>query len=161
MIRPFRYQVARYGEYSKAGEFVYDYPFQWGSKRTGPDLAREGNTSSPQYKNAVWHFNHMLQPTSTSNKSVMPPYPWLYEKDIDIASTNSKIHAMRKLGVPYPDGYEAQANTDLQQQANLINAELKSNKISISSNKEIISLIAYLQRLGRDIKADSTTTTQK
>ncbi len=148
LIRPFRYEVARYGEYSKAGEFVYDHPYQWGSKRTGPDLARIGG----KYPDS-WHFNHMLEPTSMAPGSVMPPYPWLFEKTIDIGSTNSKIHAMRKMGVPYPNGYEAIANEDLKAQANKIVASLKREKITIGADKQIVALIAYLQRVGKDIKA--------
>ncbi len=152
MIRPFRYEVARYGEYSKAGEFVYDHPFQWGSKRTGPDLARIGG----KYPDS-WHFNHMLEPTSMSPGSIMPTYGWLYDQKIDIASTNSKIHAMRKMGVPYAEGYEAIANKDLQTQAKGIANNLKKDKITVSSDKEIIALIAYLQRMGTDIKTDTTS----
>jgi cytochrome c oxidase cbb3-type subunit I/II len=153
MIRPFRYEVMRYGEYSKAGEFVYDHPFQWGSKRTGPDLARIGG----KYPDS-WHFNHMLEPTSMAPGSVMPRYPWLFRRDIDLASTNSKIHAMRMLGVPYEEGYEAKANEDLMAQADQIAATLKADKIEISSKKEIIAMIAYLQRMGKDIKAEPKTT---
>jgi cytochrome c oxidase cbb3-type subunit I/II len=149
MIRPFRYEVTRYGEYSKAGEFVYDHPFQWGSKRTGPDLARIGK----KYGDS-WHFNHMLEPTSMAPGSIMPSYPSMYENTIDKASTNSKIHAMRKMGVPYPDGYEAIANQDLEKQAMQITKGLKENKIEIASDKEIIALIAYLQRIGTDIKLE-------
>jgi cytochrome c oxidase cbb3-type subunit I/II len=152
MIRPFRYEVSRYGEYSKAGEFVYDHPFQWGSKRTGPDLARIGG----KYGNS-WHFNHMIEPSAMAPGTVMPPYPSLYEKEIDMASTNSKIHAMRKLGVPYPKGYEAIANADLEKQAKSITDDLKKNDIEIVSNKEIIAIIAYLQRLGTDIKLEGKT----
>lgn len=151
MIRPFRYEVARYGEYSKAGEFVYDHPFQWGSKRTGPDLAREGG----KYPNS-WHFNHMLEPVSMSPGSIMPNYPWLYDNQLDISSTNSKIHAMRKMGVPYPEGYESKANADLSAQATEITNDLKKDKIDVKSDKEIIALIAYLQRIGKDIKTDTT-----
>ena len=151
MIRPFRYEVARYGEYSKAGEFVYDHPFQWGSKRTGPDLARIGG----KYGDA-WHFNHMLEPTSMAPGSIMPSYPSLYDNEIDVASTNSKIHAMRQMGVPYPEGYEAIANQDLEKQAKGIADKLKSeNKIDVLSNKEIIAIIAYLQRVGTDIKLEA------
>ena len=153
MIRPFRYEVARYGEYSKAGEFVYDHPFQWGSKRTGPDLARIGG----KYPDS-WHFNHMYDPTSMAPGSIMPPYPSLFEKELDISTTNSKIHAMRKMGVPYPNGYEATANDDLIKQADVIAAGLKNDKIDIPSNREIIALIAYLQRLGKDIKATTAST---
>jgi cytochrome c oxidase cbb3-type subunit I/II len=155
MIRPFRYEVARYGEYSKAGEFVYDHPFQWGSKRTGPDLARIGG----KYPDS-WHFNHMLEPVSMAPGSIMPAYPWLFEKSIDIASTKSKIHAMRKLGVPYPHHYEAIADQDLRKQADAIAANLKKEKIDIKSDKQIIALIAYLQRVGKDIKADKRSTSQ-
>lgn len=151
MIRPFRYEVARYGEYSKAGEFVYDHPFQWGSKRTGPDLARIGG----KYNDA-WHFNHMLNPTAFVSGSIMPAYPKMFEHEINIASTKSKIHAMRMMGVPYPDGYEAVADEDLKAQAKSIADGLKKdNNIEIKSDKEIIAMIAYLQRLGKDIKLNS------
>ncbi len=153
MIRPFRYEVARYGEYSKAGEFVYDHPFQWGSKRTGPDLARIGG----KYGNA-WHFNHMMEPSAVVQGSIMPTYPSLYDNIIDKGSTNSKIHAMRKMGVPYPDNYEAFANADLDKQASAIATGLKTdNKIDVKSDKEIIALIAYLQRIGKDIKLEPKT----
>ncbi|TXH57545.1 MAG: cytochrome-c oxidase, cbb3-type subunit I [Bacteroidia bacterium] len=147
MIRPFRDEEARYGEYSKAGEFVYDHPFQWGSKRTGPDLHRIGG----KYNN-VWHYNHMLDPEVTSQGSIMPPYPWLFEKDINISNTPAKIRVMQKLDVPYEEGYDQKAVADLEKQAEGIAQDLKKNKIEISSKKEIIALIAYLQRLGTDIK---------
>jgi cytochrome c oxidase cbb3-type subunit I/II len=153
MIRPFRYEVARYGEYSKAGEYVYDHPFQWGSKRTGPDLARVGG----KYPNS-WHFNHMYDPTSMAPGSIMPPYPSLFERELDLSTTRSKIHAMRKMGVPYPNGYEAVANDDLQKQASAIAQNLKQDKIDIPSSREIIALIAYLQRLGTDIKVNPVST---
>jgi cytochrome c oxidase cbb3-type subunit I/II len=150
MIRPFRYEVVRYGDYSKAGEFVYDHPFQWGSKRTGPDLARIGG----KYPDS-WHFNHMLDPASMAPGTMMPPYPFLFTKDLDIGTTRSKIHAMRKLGVPYPDGYEAQAEEDLLKQARQITKNLADqNNITISERKEIIALIAYLQRMGTDVKLE-------
>ena len=100
----------------------------------------------------------MLEPTSMAPGSVMPRYPWLFRRDIDVASTNSKIHAMRMLGVPYEEGYEAKANEDLMAQADKIAATLKTDKIEISSKKEIIALIAYLQRMGKDIKAEQKTT---
>jgi len=147
MIRPFRSETARYGEYSKAGEFVYDHPFQWGSKRTGPDLQRIGG----KYPDS-WHFNHMLDPTTMSPGSIMPPYPWLVERALNTSSTQDKIKVMRKLGVPYPEGYEATALTDLQKQAESISENLKKDKIDVMSNREIIALIAYLQRMGTDIK---------
>ncbi|MBX2841922.1 MAG: cytochrome-c oxidase, cbb3-type subunit I [Flammeovirgaceae bacterium] len=148
MIRPFRSETERYGEYSKAGEFVYDHPFQWGSKRTGPDLHRIGG----KYQNS-WHYNHMLDPTSTSAGSIMPPYPWLYEKVIDYESTPAKINAMRTLGVPYPEGYEDQAINDLKLQAQEVVDKLnEESNTKTSPELEIIALIAYLQRMGTDIK---------
>ena len=147
MVRPFRSETERYGEYSKAGEFVYDHPFQWGSKRTGPDLHRIGG----KYPDA-WHYNHMLDPESMSPGSIMPPYPWLIEDDLDIESTPSKIRAMQTLGVPYPKGYDERATNDLIEQSLKITASLQENGIAVSHEKEIIALIAYLQRLGTDIK---------
>lgn len=158
MIRPFRDEVARYGEYSKAGEFVYDHPFQWGSKRTGPDLARLGN----KYPDS-WHYNHMMDPRIMSPGSIMPNYPWLLDDAIDTASTPAKIRAMQKLGVPYAAGYDQQANADLRIQAEAITQRLKKDKIITSSNAEIIALIAYLQRLGTDIKpkAEAQETAQQ
>lgn len=152
MIRPFRSEVARYGEYSKAGEFIYDHPFQWGSKRTGPDLARIGG----KYPDS-WHFNHMYEPTSMSPGSIMPSYPWLFENSIDTAVTPAKIRAMQTLGVPYEEGYDAIANTDLMKQANEVRASLANDKIQIASDKEIVALIAYLQRIGTDIKLEQKT----
>ncbi|OQP61008.1 cytochrome C oxidase Cbb3 [Niastella vici] len=148
MIRPFRDEVARYGEYSKAGEFVYDHPFQWGSKRTGPDLAREGG----KYPDS-WHYNHMMDPRIMSPGSIMPSYSWLLDNKIDTASTPAKIRAMQKLGVPYPAGYDQVANKDLLTQANGIRLSLKMDKIETPKDAEIVALISYLQRLGKDIKA--------
>lgn len=147
MVRPFRDEVARYGDYSKAGESVYDHPFQWGSKRTGPDLARLAN----KYPNS-WHYRHMNDPEEISQGSIMPPYPWLLDNDLDISTTPGKIRAMQTLGVPYPDGYDQKANNDLKMQADEIAADLKANNIKAQSGKEIIALIAYLQRLGADLK---------
>ncbi len=152
MIRPFRSEVARYGEYSKAGEFVYDHPFQWGSKRTGPDLARVGG----KYPDS-WHFNHMYEPNSMSPGSIMPAYPWLFENDIDTAITPAKIKAMQTLGVPYEEGYAGKANVDLMKQAEQIRGNLAKDNIQAKSNKEIIALIAYLQRVGTDIKLEQKT----
>ena len=148
MIRPFRDEVARYGEYSKAGEFVYDHPFQWGSKRTGPDLARIGG----KYPDS-WHYNHMLDPRIMSPGSIMPSYTWLLDDKLDTASTPVKIRAMQSLGVPYPAGYDKQANADLMAQGNKIKASLKKDKLDASSTSEMVAMIAYLQRVGTDIKA--------
>jgi cytochrome c oxidase cbb3-type subunit I/II len=152
MIRPFRSEVARYGEYSKAGEFIYDHPFQWGSKRTGPDLARIGG----KYPDS-WHFNHMYEPSSMSPGSIMPAYPWLFENDLDMDIIPAKIRAMQTLGVPYPEGYDKTANDDLMKQAESISKRLAGDKIQIKSNKEIVALIAYLQRVGTDIKLEQKT----
>ncbi len=152
MVRPFRSEVARYGEYSKAGEFVYDHPFQWGSKRTGPDLARIGG----KYPDS-WHYNHMYEPTSMSPGSIMPNYPWLFEKDINIALTAAKIRAMITLGVPYQQGYDQIANDDLMMQAKSIAERLAADGIKTEPNKEIVALIAYLQRVGKDIKLEQKT----
>jgi cytochrome c oxidase cbb3-type subunit I/II len=168
MVRPFRSEVARYapnegdGGYSKAGEFVYDHPFQWGSKRTGPDLARLGG----KYPDS-WHFFHMFEPTQTSDNSIMPRYPWLYTDQIDVSSTVAKIKAMQRLGVPYGDGYEKIAASDMELQANEITKNLMSDEkvkqfvasegIEKLNDREIIALIAYLQRLGKDIKVEMKT----
>lgn len=150
-VRPFRSETERYGEYSKAGEFVYDHPFLWGSKRTGPDLAREGG----KYGNA-WHYNHMMDPRLMSPGSIMPEYSWLLTQKLDTTTTVAKINAMRKLGVPYAIGYEKIANADLNKQAEQIAADLATNHIKIKSDKEIVAIIAYLQRLGVDIKVKTT-----
>ena len=158
MVRPFRSETVRYGEYSKAGEFVYDHPFQWGSKRTGPDLAREGVGKNK--KSDSWHYNHMLEPSSLSPGSIMPNYPWLLENDLDITSTSSKIKAMITLGVPYPKGYENLAEKDLLKQANQIADGLAKEKIKTPANKEIIALIAYLQRLGKDISVQDNKSSE-
>lgn len=151
MVRPFRSETERYGEYSKAGEFVYDHPFLWGSKRTGPDLHRLGD----KYSNA-WHYNHMLAPDAVSTGSIMPAYPWLFEQIIDKDETAAKINAMRTVGVPYAEGYDAEANADLEMQASSITSSLKKDGIEVADDAEIVALIAYLQRLGKDIKAEKT-----
>ncbi len=149
MVRPFRSETERYGEYSKAGEFVYDHPFQWGSKRTGPDLAREGL----KYPNS-WHYNHMLDPTTMSPGSIMPSYDFLINDDLDTSLTAAKINVMRKLGVPYDNDFDKIANRELVKQENLISNELATAGVKVAPNKEIVALIAYLQRLGIDIKGE-------
>ncbi|UPZ36717.1 cytochrome-c oxidase, cbb3-type subunit I [Sphingobacterium sp. PCS056] len=148
-IRPFRSETARYGEYSKAGEYVYDHPFLWGSKRTGPDLHRIGG----KYPNK-WHFDHLLDPTITSPGSIMPTYPWLIDQELDNSLLTAKLEAMKKLGVPYTDQQIAQAQSALDKQAQEIAADLKKNQVNVLPNREIIAMIAYLQRLGTDIKAE-------
>jgi cytochrome c oxidase cbb3-type subunit I/II len=147
MVRPFRSETERYGEYSKAGEFIYDHPFLWGSKRTGPDLHRVGG----KYPDA-WHYNHLEDPSSTSPGSIMPRYPWLLTQKLDTSSLPARIAALRKVGVPYPAGAEGKALADAKAQAATITDNLKTGMIKADPDKEIIALIAYLQRLGIDIK---------
>lgn len=147
-IRPFRSETARYGEYSKAGEFVYDHPFLWGSKRTGPDLHRIGGKYPDK-----WHFDHMLDPTITSPGSIMPPYPWLIEQTLDNSTLVAKMKAMKTLGVPYSDDEVNNALEHANKQAESIAKNLAANNVKVSADKEIIAMIAYLQRLGTDIKA--------
>lgn len=149
MVRPFRSETERYGEYSKSGEFIYDRPFLWGSKRTGPDLHRVG----AKYPDS-WHYNHMNEPTSMAPGSIMPPYPWLLENDLNTNYTSSKIKILQSLGTPYPDGYADVAVNDLKDQAKKIAESLAKDNIKQENleNKEIVALIAYLQRLGTDIK---------
>ena len=148
MVRPLRSETERYGEYSKAGEYVFEHPFLWGSKRTGPDLHRVGG----KYPDA-WHYNHMDDPTSTSPGSIMPRYPWLLTQKVDTNSVAPRIAALRKVGVPYPAGYEKGAVGELKTQADAVVANLKVGAIDADPNSEIIALIAYLQRLGTDIKS--------
>ncbi|RMD84247.1 MAG: cytochrome-c oxidase, cbb3-type subunit I [Candidatus Dadabacteria bacterium] len=150
MIRPFRDEVLRYGEYSKAGEFVYDHPFQFGSRRIGPDLHRVGG-KYPDF----WHYKHMKDPRSTTSGSIMPPYPWLYKNDLDTSLTVKKLSVMKKLGVPYSDDQVKHGVELLKSQAKEIVNRLKSQgaaNMEGMERKEIIALIAYLQRLGTDIR---------
>ncbi|MEN3943676.1 cytochrome-c oxidase, cbb3-type subunit I [Prosthecobacter sp. SYSU 5D2] len=144
MIRTMLPDVLRYGDYSRLGESIYDHPFQWGSKRTGPDLAREGD----RYPHS-WHYNHMMDPRSTSVGSNMPSYPHLFTDKFDQKTLPKKIAAMVRLGVPYP------AMTDLEIKENAIKQgieivnKLKEDKITASPDTQIIALIAYLQKLGK------------
>jgi cytochrome c oxidase cbb3-type subunit I/II len=153
MIRPFRSETERYGEYSKAGEYVYDHPFLWGSKRIGPDLQRVGG----KYPDA-WHYNHLDDPRSVSPGSIMPRYSWLLSQELDTTSLQARITALRHVGVPYPAGYEQTAAGDLKQQADKIVTDLKAGQIKAQPDREIIAVIAYLQRLGTDIKNAPKTT---
>ena len=150
MIRPFRSETERYGEYSKSGEYIYDRPFLWGSKRTGPDLWREGG----KYPDS-WHFNHMIEPASMSPGSIMPAYPLLADNQLDLTGLPRKIEALRTLGTPYPRDFEKYAVQNAQEQALKVAKNLADQGVKDSGleNKEIVALIAYLQRLGTDIKA--------
>jgi cytochrome c oxidase cbb3-type subunit I/II len=156
-VRPFRSETERYGDYSKSGEFVYDHPFLWGSRRTGPDLARTGVVGGKMYKSAAWHFKHMNQPKDVNEESVMPAYPWLLEKDIDTTMTAAKVKAMTRLGVPYSDEEYRNANFNFMLQANKIVDDLKIAGIETLPTKHIVALIAYLHRLGKDLYESNET----
>ena len=149
MVRPFRSETERYGPYSKSGEFVYDRPFLWGSKRTGPDLHREGG----RYPDS-WHYNHMLDPETMSPGSIMPPYPWLIEDELNTDYTYAKIKVLQQLNTPYPKMTEEQVLEQLKDQAKTIAESLRKDGVKDErlEDREIIAMIAYLQRLGTDIK---------
>ncbi len=155
VIRPFRWETDRYGDYSKIGEFVYDHPFLWGSRRTGPDLARAGYVNGPMYKNSAWHYNHFMDPQKMNEQSIMPRYDWFAKKDVNLDMTPNKIRAMQTLGVPYPEGFDEQAVDELLWQANQIVAELKLSGIEIEPTKEMVAMIAYMHKLGRDIEPNT------
>ena len=141
MIRPFRAETLRYGTWSRAGEYAYDRPFQLGSRRIGPDLARIGG----KYPDA-WHYEHMKDPRSTSPTSIMPVYTWLYDDTLDVDDVQASVDAMRTLGVPYPDDLDVSA--ELASQGAEITANLATAGIESPPDTEIIALIAYLQKLG-------------
>ena len=155
MIRPFRDETVRYGEYSKSGEYIYDRPFLWGSKRTGPDLWREGGRNLD-----IWHFNHMMDPRTTSPGSIMPPYPHLTDQVLDLKDLPAKITALRKLGTPYPRDFEKYAIANAQEQAKGVAKTLGEQESKLKDqgleDKEIVAIIAYLQRLGTAIKVQPT-----
>ncbi len=166
MIRPFRSEVERYGEYSKSGEYVYDHPFLWGSKRTGPDLFRVGGKYSDN-----WHFNHFYDPQSTSSGSIMPSYKWLIRSELNKSLTEKKMKAMVSLGVPYTEEEIGRAQEWMLEQGTQIEQNLFSDpdfqktyeadkqaaaesgqEFIEMRNREVVAIIAYLQRLGTDIK---------
>lgn len=128
MIRPFRAETERYGHYSVAGEFIYDHPFQWGSKRTGPDLARVGGRYSD-----LWHRTHLLNPRDVVPESNMPAYFWL-DRPLNTTDIEAKMRALRKVGVPYTDD------------------EIAGARKAIDGKSELDALIAYLQGMGTAIK---------
>jgi len=144
MIRPFRFETLRYGEYSRLEEFIYDHPFQWGSKRTGPDLHRVGG----KYPN-LWHYQHMIDPRSTSPGSNMPAYAWLKGERVDYGRTGRKLQVLRALGVPYTDAEIASAAELARAQGAQIRDDLALNGARIDPESELVALIGYLQRLGR------------
>ncbi len=152
MVRPLRDEVLRYGEYSKPGEFEYDHPFMWGSRRIGPDLHRVGG-KYPDH----WHYLHMMDPRSTSPGSIMPAYPWLFTNVLDTSDTGAKIHVLRKLNVPYSEKDERTAGAQIAVQAQEISERLAKEGYADMKDKEIVAVIAYLQRLGKNIKQEDIT----
>jgi cytochrome c oxidase cbb3-type subunit I/II len=148
MIRPMRAEILRYGEWTRAGEYAYDHPFLLGSRRMGPDLQRVGG----KYPDA-WHYEHMRDPRSTSPGSVMPPYTWLHRQTYDPADIQASLRALKRTGVPYTDEQIAAAPANMAEQAQGIVDRLKGAGVTTEPNKEIVALIAYLQRLGKDGRA--------
>ena len=146
MIRTLVPDVLRYGDYSRLGESIYDHPFQWGSKRTGPDLAREGG----KYPSA-WHYDHLFDPRSTSVGSIMPRYRWLFTQDTDVAALPKKIAVLRSLGVPYPAWSAADIAAAVDRQERQIAADLRAQQRLVAPEKEVVALIAYLQKLGTSV----------
>jgi len=145
MIRPFREETLRYGDYGKAGEFIYDRPFLFGSRRIGPDLLRVGG----KYPDS-WHYDHLLDPRKLSPASLMPSYAHLAEQPLDLSSTNAKIGALASMGAPYDEDEIAVASQLAQIQADEIAKGLIDQGLPDIHDKKIVALIAYLQRLGRD-----------
>jgi cytochrome c oxidase cbb3-type subunit I/II len=144
MIRTLVPDVLRYGDYSRLGESIYDHPFQWGSKRNGPDLARVGG----KYPN-IWHLRHLENPRSISAGSNMPNFSWLLTTNLDLANLARRIDVQRELGVPYPPMTADQVIAQAQRQAEGISADLRAAGASVAPDKEVIALIAYLQKLGK------------
>jgi cytochrome c oxidase cbb3-type subunit 2 len=160
MIRPFRDEVERYGHYSLAAESMYDHPFQWGSKRTGPDLARVGGRYSDE-----WHRAHLADPRSVVPESIMPPYAFLAEKDLETGDMSNDLTALYRVGVPYTKTDIAKANDDIQAQANpdagagdlqkrYPKAQIRDFDGDPSRVTEMDALIAYLQMLGTLVDVD-------
>ena len=149
-IRPLPEEILRYGEASKVEDSMYDRPFQWGSKRTGPDLARVGK----KYPD-LWHYRHMIDPRSVTPKSIMPSYPWLATNTIDFRSLRRELSVMKNLGVPYSDEEVANGDMLAEKQAQLIASNLEKEGAPTGlANKEITALVAYLQSLGQKKKGN-------
>jgi cytochrome c oxidase cbb3-type subunit I/II len=143
MIRPFRWETQRYGDRSTLLDSMYDHPFQWGSKRTGPDLAREGGKNPNS-----WHYRHMIDPREITPGSNMPPYPHLATTPADLARIPATMSALRTVGVPYTDAQIASAGQSAQAMARAIVADLRTQRITVREDSQLVALIAYLQRLG-------------
>jgi cytochrome c oxidase cbb3-type subunit I/II len=149
MVRPILAETKRYGEFSKAGEFVYDHPFQWGSRRIGPDLAREGGKQSN-----IWHLRHFEDPRQITQNSIMPAYPWLLSDPIDFAGIPARMRAMATLGVPYTDAEVANSEGAARAQGLEIAKQITEQQGPAGlEDKQVAALIAYLQRIGTDIFA--------
>ena len=156
MIRPFRSETERYGEYSKAGEFVYDRPFLWGSKRTGPDLHRVGG----KYPDS-WHYMHFMDPTSTSPGSIMPAYPWFADRSVNLDKLAPKVRVLQRLGHPYPEGFDEEARHHYRRQAEAIADGLRDAGFIVEWDSEMVAMIAYMQRLGTDIQGNPSAALQE
>ena len=155
MIRPFRHETLRYGDYSRLEEFIYDTPFQWGSKRTGLDLHRVGG----KYGNS-WHYLHFDDPRSTSPGSNMPPYSFFKTNRVDFAELAGKMGVLRKIGVPYTDEEIMTSAGTAMSQALLITEDLATQSIPVDPESEMVAIIAYMQRMGRGpqpVVADDAT----
>jgi cytochrome c oxidase cbb3-type subunit I/II len=155
-----RHETERYGEYSKAGEFIYDRPFQWGSRRIGPDLHRVGQ----KLTSVLWHVRHFNRPADTSEGSIMPGYPWLLEEPLDFDAIPAKVRAMATLGAPYTDIDTSDAIA--REQAAAVFARLVAEDPTFADSgledKKVIAVVAYLLRLGTDIaKTDTTAATDE
>jgi cytochrome c oxidase cbb3-type subunit I/II len=149
MIRPILSETKRYGEYSKPGEFVYDHPFQWGSRRIGPDLAREGGLRS-----ANWHVQHFKDPAELQADSIMPAYPWLLTSELDFDVIPRRMRTMQALGVPYDDADISSAVETARRQAREIAVKVEGEQGPPGlESKKVVALIAYLDRLGIDLFA--------
>ncbi len=145
MIRKLPFDVLRYGAASTAEESMWDHPFQWGSKRTGPDLARVGK----KYPD-IWHYRHMLQPRDVVAQSIMPAYPWLANDGLEFRTVGKKMGMLRRVGVPYSDAEIGMAEDDAREHASRIAAQLVADGAAAGiENKEVVALIAYLQALGQ------------
>jgi cytochrome c oxidase cbb3-type subunit I/II len=144
MIRPMTWETARFGEPSKLSDSAFDHPFQWGSKRTGPDLAREGS----KYPN-MWHYQHLVDPRAITAGSNMPPYAHLSDDKVDFATTPAKMQAMRTVGVPYTDAQIASAGDDARAQAQVVTKDLAEGGVKVDPESKMVATIAYLQRLGQ------------
>ena len=151
MVRPLVSETLRYGPYSEAWEYVNDHPFQWGSKRTGPDLQRVGG----KYPN-LWHYKHLMDPRQVSQKSNMPSYAFLASSTLDYTIIEKKVALMQRLGVAYSDQDREEAISHATAEAEVIASDLKQSGVSLSRDTEMTALISYLQRLGTDRKTLNT-----